>query len=202
MSLGSETLPTEAQKRETRLARVKILRRALPGLAAGLVLICAAQLILGARPGPAPAADQDGEAKMLSPRFAGQTRDGRSFAIIGKDGMRAEGDTGGIQISEPVLTLKTANGRTQTMTAKSGLYDEAARILLLTGDVRMDNGSGTRFASSEARIDTRKGTVSGQKGLRVEGASGDVQSGTYSADDQGDRVILKGGVRGRLNPAN
>jgi lipopolysaccharide export system protein LptC len=110
----------------------------------------------------------------------------------------AEGQ-GRIRITAPVLTLKTAEGATKTMTAKSGVYDEADHSLLLTGDVKMDSGTGTHFAAQQARIDTRTQTVSGQKGLQVAGSQGQVQSGSYTASDDGDRLILKGGVRGRLN---
>lgn len=202
MTTGVDTLPIDAQRREARLSRVKMLRRALPALAIGLIVVCAVQVALSTRSGPSTAPVAEGAAKMLLPRFSGRTSDGRSFVITGKDGVREDGEAGRIRISEPVLTLRRDNARTQRMTAASGLYDETGHTLLLTGDVRMDNGSGTRFASNEARIDTRKGTVSGQKGLRVEGAAGAVQSGTYTADDQGDRVILKGGVRGRLTPQN
>lgn len=202
MTTGVATPSIDAQRREARLSRVKILRRALPAIAVGLIVICTVQVVLSTRSGPSTAPVAEGAAKMLLPRFSGRTSDGRSFVITGKDGVREDGEAGRIRISEPVLILRRDNARTQRMTAASGLYDETGHTLLLTGDVRMDNGSGTRFASNEARIDTRHGTVSGQKGLRVEGAAGAVQSGSYTADDEGDRVILKGGVRGRLTPQN
>lgn len=202
MALGSDTLPPEALRRVTRLSRVKLLRRALPAVAVGLLLACAAQVALSDRPRQAASPQASGEARMLKPRFSGRTPDGRSFVITGKDGMRENAVSSDIRIGEPILTLRRANGRTQTMTAKSGLYDEAGHTLLLTGDVRMDNGAGSRFAAQEARIDTRSGAISGQSGLRAEGQSGAVQAQTYEADEKGDRVILKGGVRGRLQTGN
>jgi lipopolysaccharide export system protein LptC len=202
MALGSDILPTQAQRRVTRLSRVKLLRRALPAAAVGLLLVCAAQVALGDRPRQAAPTRDASEAKMLKPRFSGRTPDGRSFVITGKDGMRENATASDIRISEPVLTLRRENGRTQQMTAKSGLYDEDRHTLLLTGDVRMDNGAGSRFAAKEARIDTRSGAISGQSGLRAEGQSGQVQAQTYEADEKGDRVILKGGVRGRLTTQN
>ena len=88
------------------------------------------------------------------------------------------------------------------MTARAGVFDEAAHALVLTGDVRMDDGRGGRFTANQARIDTRTGAVSGQSGLRVETGAGVVQGGSYEADELGDRLILKGGVRGRLTPKN
>lgn len=202
MALGSETLPTETHRRVTRLSKVRLLRRALPAAAVVLLLICAAQVALSDRPRQAAPAQDASEAKMLKPRFSGRTPDGRSFVITGKDGMRESPTTSDIRIAEPILTLRRANGRTQQMTAKSGLYDEAGHTLLLTGDVRMDNGAGSRFAAKEARIDTRSGAISGQSGLRAEGQSGQVQAQTYETDEKGDRVILKGGVRGRLTTQN
>lgn len=202
MALGSDIQPPEAHRRTTRLTRVRQLRRVLPATAVGLLLLCAAQVALGDRPRQVASDQGAGEAKMLKPRFSGRTPDGRSFLITGTDGIRANADATDIRISDPVLTLRRQNGRTQQMTAKSGLYDETGHTLVLTGDVKMDNGAGSRFAAKEARIDTRSGAISGQSGLRAEGQSGEVQAQTYEADEKGDRVILKGGVRGRLQTQN
>jgi lipopolysaccharide export system protein LptC len=178
---------------------VRRLRIALPLIAGVLLLACVTEVVVGNLAHGSGDSVAPNTAVMVRPRFSGRDGDGKSFLIVGERGMAdAEGE-GRIRITAPVLTLKTAEGATKTMTARSGLYDEADHSLLLTGDVKMDSGTGTHFAAEQARIDTRSQTVSGQKGLQVAGAQGQVQSGSYTASDDGDRLILKGGVRGRLN---
>ncbi|WP_309643857.1 LPS export ABC transporter periplasmic protein LptC [Phenylobacterium sp.] len=202
MPLRSDDPAIEARRRAGHLVRVRALRLSLPALALVVALVCAAQVGFGgmaAASKPTPQADVD---TMLKPRFAGRGSDGKSFVITGAEGRRPDKTLGEILITDPVLTLKTATGGVSTMTATSGVFDEAAHALVLTGQVKMANASGSRFTAQQARIDTRSGTVSGQRGLQVENSSGVLQSGTYSADEDGDRVILKGGVRGRFNPKN
>jgi lipopolysaccharide export system protein LptC len=108
---------------------------------------------------------------------------------------------GRILITAPVLSLRK-NGSTQTATARDGAYDEGAHTLTLTGDVSMDNGEGARFAAQRAAIDTRTGAVTGQSGLSLQRDGGQVESGDYAVEEKGDRLIMKGGVRGRFTPQN
>lgn len=199
-ALSDRDLTVQARRRRARVATVKRLRFALPAAAGALVLLCVVQVVLRGPMVDAAGAKQAEERKMIGPRFSGKTRDGRSFVIVGKVGMNDAATQDRILISEPVLTLKTKAGGTSTATARSGVYAEAARKLTLNGDVRLDDGSGTRFLSEEAVIDTRTGKVSGQAGLRVESSAGNVESKSYEAQDEGDRVVFKGGVRGRLTP--
>jgi lipopolysaccharide export system protein LptC len=199
MSSSDNTLPAEAHRRDKRLATLATLRIALPAMAGVLVVACLAEVTLRNLISPPARGAQAETPKMLGPRFAGTSRDGRSYAITGRDGVRDQKVEGRILISAPVLTMRTGT-KTTTMTAKTGAYDQAANTLLLTGDVHGDDGSGSRFAAQQALVDTRTGAVSGQKGLKAESASGVVESDSYTVLDEGDRMIFKGGVRGRLTP--
>lgn len=201
MRLRSHDPATGARLRAGHLTRVRILRRALPITAATLCALCAVQIAMSGVTAPSrpQATDID---TMVKPRFAGRGPSGESFVITGSQGRRTDPTTAKIEIVDPVLVLKDQADRTKRMTARTGVFDEAAHALLLVGDVRMEDGGGGRFAANQARIDTRTGAISGQSGLRVETGAGVVQGGSYEADEEGDRLILKGGVRGRLTPNN
>jgi lipopolysaccharide export system protein LptC len=84
------------------------------------------------------------------------------------------------------------------MTAKRGAYNEKTRILRLSGDVRIDNGSGQRVATNDALVDTRSGRITGNDGLVGDGPLGQMQAKSYDVDRDTGRVTLKGGVRARL----
>lgn len=201
MRLRSHDPATGARLRAGHLTRVRVLRRALPTTAAVLCALCAAQIAMSGAAAPSRPQTSDVDT-MVKPRFAGRGPGGESFVITGSEGRRADPTTARIEIVDPVLVLRDEADRTKRMTARAGVFDETAHVLVLTGDVRMDDGRGGRFAANQARIDTRTGAVSGQSGLRVESGAGVVQGGSYEADKEGDRLILKGGVRGRLTPNN
>ena len=202
MSSHHQSLPSQAKRRERRVATVRMLRFVLPGLAGLLLLACAAQVAMRSFASPPTTNGQAEASKMSNPRFSGKSRDGRSYVVTGREGMRDRQTAGLILIADPILTLRTKQGKLTKMTAKTGAYDEAANTLLLRGNVRVDNGSGSSFASERAVVDTHTGAVSGQSGLRAESAAGQVQARDYTVLEEGDRIILKGGVRGRLTPQN
>lgn len=200
MSLRSAGMSMNARRREKRLANVRVLRWALPLTAGVLLIACIVQVAMSTMSAPTPEVEPAQVSKMLKPHFSGTNPDGRTFTITGREGVRDEKQVGRIIIADPVLTLRTADGATKQATAKSGVYDEPAHRLVLTGDVKMDNGGGSRFSAQEAHIDTRTGVVSGQTGLQIDRDNTQVQSGSYTVEDKGDRLILKGGVSGRLTP--
>ena len=201
MSLRSVTVPGTPRQRERRLENVKILRWALPLAAGGLLILCIVQVALSMMSAPTPEAEPTQVSRMLKPHFSGTNPDGRTFSITGREGVRDEKRAGRIVIAAPVIVLRTADGGVKQATAKSGVYDEPDHTLILTGDVKMDNGAGSRFTAQEAQIDTRTGVVSGQTGLQIARDNAQVQSGSYTVENKGDRLILKGGVSGRLTPA-
>ncbi len=195
--MGAANLMTPAERRAHRLTQVRRLRRILPIAAIALLAICLLQVVVGGFSRSAPEAAQADVARMLSPRFSGRAPDGRRFAITGASGVRSAADLNQIDIAAPVLTLQDGE-RTQRMTARTGVYDEAAHTLRLVGEVEIDTGGRVQLSAREAVVDTRTGAISGQQGLRAQVGSRQVEAESFSTDEDGDRIILKGGVRGRL----
>lgn len=197
MAMGAANLMTPAERRAHRLTQVRRLRRILPIAAIALLVICLLQVLIGGISRSTPDAGEAEGARMLSPRFSGRAPDGRRFAITGDSGVRSAADLNQIEIAAPVLTLQDGE-RTQRMTARTGVYDEAAHTLRLVGEVKIDTGARLQLSAEEAVVDTRTGAISGQKGLRAQAGSRQVEAESFSTDEDGDRIILKGGVRGRL----
>jgi len=201
MARQADAMSNSAERRERRLSRVALLQRALPILAGVLLIVCVGQVAARGLAGEPTSVEPSGGSAMIRPQFSGVSADGGAFTITGQQGSRDPKVEGRILITAPVLSLRK-NGATQTATARNGAYDEAQHTLILTGDVRMDNGQGARFAAQRAAIDTRTGAVSGQSGLSIERNGQEIQSGDYQVEEKGDRLIMKGGVRGRFTPQN
>ena len=137
--------------------------------------------------------------RMLSPRFYGQSSDGRPFVITARSAVRDEMDLKRVFLDAPTLTLGVGSPAPTRSTADRGVYREDTLLLKLIGNVRMDDGAGYRFASDEALVDTRNGNTTGETALQGEGPTGQVQSNAYSVYDKGDRIIFRGGVKTRID---
>jgi lipopolysaccharide export system protein LptC len=137
--------------------------------------------------------------RMLSPRFYGQSSDGKPFIITARSAVRDEVDLKRVFLEAPTLTMGVGSPAPTRSTADRGVYREDTLKLQLYGNVRMDDGAGYRFASDEAMVDTRNGNTTGESELQGEGPTGQVQSNAYSVYDKGDRIVFRGGVRTRVD---
>jgi lipopolysaccharide export system protein LptC len=192
--------PSEVLSRQRRLARVALLRRALPVVAGLCVLACIAEIALRSLTAPAAPKASAETPRLISPRYAGTSRDGRSYVVTGREAQRDATDDNLVLIADPVLTLNGKAGKVTKMTALRGVYSEDAHTLLLKDNVQVDNGAGSHFAAERAVVDTRTGAVTGQSGAHAVSDAGQVTSQSYDILDKGDRLVFKGGVRARLAP--
>jgi lipopolysaccharide export system protein LptC len=144
-------------------------------------------------------ADSKAQIRMITPRFYGQSSDGRPFIITARSAVRDEADLKRVFLDAPTLTLGVGSPAPTRSTADRGVYREDTLKLQLYGNVRMDDGAGYRFASEQATVDTRNGNTTGETALQGEGPTGQVQSNAYSVYDKGDRIIFRGGVKTRLD---
>lgn len=134
------------------------------------------------------------------PRFTGVLKDGRPFLITADRAARDPEDEDLVRLTAPTLVRGYGQPNASQATAKSGVYREAAHTLLLTQDVKITNGEGYEFDAPQALIDMRTGEVSGNAGIAGSGPEGSTQANAYDVKDKGDRVILNGRVRTRLEP--
>ena len=188
-------------KRWRRHSRIiAVLRRVLPALMALIVVVLVGTVALsGILGAPNKIKEALGSIHMVNPRFQGRDSKGRAFVLSAKEASRDEHDPSQVILVEPFVSLGQDTPTPTRLMAKTGVYREGDRMLRLTGDVRLDDGSGYRFASQEALVDTRKGELIGKSAVAADGPMGQVQAGSVAVEDKGKRTIFKGGVRARLN---
>lgn len=195
--------PVRKKNRNRRRKPVRVLRTVLPVIAAGVAAAIVGQGVIRAlaiKEAP-PAANAP--LRMDNPRFTGTMKDGRAFLITASSATRDPANADQVFLEAPQLTRGYGSPAPTHVVSKDGAYQEEKGSLLLTGDVKIDNGQGYQFASQRALIDTRTGDLVG--GAAVQGAgpnSGSIRADNYSVSDKGDRVIFKGRVRTRLTPQN
>ena len=96
------------------------------------------------------------------------------------------------------LSLVAEGVNPTRVTAKSGVYSEDRRVLNLDGGVKMSGGDVT-FDTASSIFNTATGELEGE-GL-ISGASslGEITAKSYGVYDKGERLVFKGGVRGRID---
>jgi len=134
------------------------------------------------------------------PRFTGVLKDGRPFLITADRAVRDADDENIVRLTAPLLVRGYGQPNPSQATAKTGVYREQENTLLLTDAVKITSAEGYDFDAPQALIDLRTGAVSGTAGIAGTGPRGSTQANTYSVTDKGDRVVLKGRVKTRLEP--
>ncbi|HCT07378.1 MAG TPA: hypothetical protein DIW86_18640 [Pseudomonas sp.] len=181
---------------------VRTLRTILPVIAGGVAVAIVGQGVIRAVAAKeaAPVASA-APLRMDNPRFSGTMKDGRAFLITAASASRDPNNADQVFLKGPQLTRGYGADKPTHVIAKDGAYQEEKGSLLLTGDVKIDNGQGYQFASQKALIDTHTGDLVG--GSAIEGSgpnNGSTRADSYSVSDKGDRVLFKGRVRTRLTP--
>lgn len=182
-----------------RSRRIRLLRVLLPAAIVGILVYVASEVSWRSMQAASrPPAEAKTQIRMISPRFYGQSNDGRSFMIAARSAVRDDHDLMQVRLDSPTLTLGFDEPQPSRVTARSGVYREDTLKLVLNGDVRIDDGGGYRFASEQAVVDTMTGNITGETAMLGEGPTGQVKSNAYSVYDKGDRIVFRGGVRTRL----
>ncbi|HEY1925933.1 MAG TPA: LPS export ABC transporter periplasmic protein LptC [Caulobacteraceae bacterium] len=137
--------------------------------------------------------------RMLNPHFYGRDTQGRPYTLTAREAARDTRSFQTVLLSGPTVTIDNPQGRASTLVADTGVYHEDTRILLLRGHVRATDASSGHFASDEAVVNTRTGSVVGPQALQSQSNTGALQSRSFDVYDKGDRMVFKGGVHARLN---
>ncbi len=179
---------------------VQVLRWLLPIIMIGTVgLLVGLVMARAARRQDAAQRDATSPIEMVNPHFYGRDSQGRAYVLGAKQAARDEKSFQRVLLSYPTMTLDTDGAHPSTVTADTGVYHEDTRMLYLKGHVLANNAKSSRFATDEAVVNTRTGTVTSPAALSSQTPQGDVQSNGFDVLDKGDRVIFKGGVHTRLN---
>jgi lipopolysaccharide export system protein LptC len=170
-------------------------RRFLPLLMLAVVAGIVWWLFIRTREAEAPEQKGPVAIRMLNPVFQGRD-DGRPFVLQAKEATRDGRDSARIALIAPRMELQEKPGDPPTrISAETGVYREDTLILDLKGDVRYSDGQGWRFLTTNAVVDTRKDTITGNQGIQGEGPSGLFKADRYVIYNQGERIILRGNVQ-------
>lgn len=201
---ASAVPPTESaaeRARNRRRAPVRRLRFALAVLAIGVGVAVVGQASLRSFASNKLRTQAANTPLVLNkPRFTGVLKDGRAFLITADHAERDAKDQNLVRLTAPLLVRGYGAPDPTQATAKTGVYRETEHTLLLSDEVKITSAEGYDFDAPQALIDMRTGEVSGNSGIAGSAPQGSTQANSYNVTDKGDRVVLKGRVRTRLEP--
>ncbi len=187
----------ERWRRRSRLIRK--LRVILPATIGAILIsmlgFVAQTTFLGRDAAPAKG---DAPIELVNPRFVGKDDKGRAFVITAASAERDESDYQRVLLKDPSLVLDAEGVSPSRVTAKTGVYSEDRRVLNLDGGVKM-SGSNVDFDTASSIFNTATGELEGQGQISGVGSLGEITAKSYGVYDKGERLVFKGGVRGRLD---
>jgi lipopolysaccharide export system protein LptC len=146
----------------------------------------------------AEVAEADTPIQLINPRFVGRDDKGRAYVLTAASAIRDENDYQRVLLDKPSLILDEEGENPATITAKSGVYREDRRMLNLEGGVKMVSGA-LNFDTASSIFNTATGELEGQGQISGAGSLGEITAKSYGVYDKGDRLVFKGGVRGRID---
>ena len=178
---------------------IRRLRVILPSLI-GLILAAMAGFILHTTFLGRDAAPREADApiQLVNPRFVGKDDKGRAFVLTAATAVRDENDYQRVLLDKPALILDAEGINPTRVTAKSGVYREDRRVLNLDGGVTM-SGQDTTFDTLSSIFNTATGELEGQGEISGSSSLGEITAKSYGVYDKGERLVFKGGVRGRID---
>ena len=135
---------------------------------------------------------------MLNPRFTGRDANGELYTITADSAERRRANNDLVDLVNP----KLQNARNGDVIAPIGLFDRSKETLDLFEDVLMTDARGYLFHSTHTKVEIETGKVIGLSPLEGTGPVGDITAGSYELSDTDDSVLLTGGVRTIILPAD
>jgi lipopolysaccharide export system protein LptC len=179
--------------------RVAFLKRFLPAIGVGLLLLVAAwpriRPLLDSVRLTLPVIERRDarELRMVDPRYAGIDRLNRPYVLTAVTARQMPGQNDLMSLDHPRGRLILRGGATVVLTAATGVYQTEVKLLDLFGHVTLTHQNGTRFVTQAAHIDIAAQTASGHDPVSGKGPSGDIEAEGFRILDRGDTVFFTGG---------
>jgi lipopolysaccharide export system protein LptC len=178
--------------------RVALLRRLLPALGLGLLLLVAAwprlEPLLENMRFNFPAIDRRDarELRMINPRYAGIDRFDRPYVLSAAAGAQMPGHNDLMSLDRPRGQIIAHGGVKVVLTSATGIYQAPSKLLDLFGDVTLTHSNGTRFVTQAAHLDLARETADGHDPVAGRGPSGAITAQGFRILDKGDTIVFTG----------
>lgn len=184
--------------------RVRVLKLGLPLAALFIVGFFSAATIFADTGSPAPEAGpvsmSDGRIVMANPKLEGFTKDKRPYKLAAERAIQDSAKATSIELEKITADLPFGDNTTATMTAGTGVFDNAANKLQLTDDIELTTSDGMKAILSSARIDmvSQEMVTDQPVDIRMEGSH--ITADRMKVSDGGKVVTFESRVRLNIEP--
>jgi lipopolysaccharide export system protein LptC len=177
---------------------IHFFRKALPAAMALMVLGLVGWVGWRAITNPTPVENATVSIRMVNPRFRGRDDNGRAFVMSASEAARDSRDFQRVLLKNPAVELQNEGAPPFKVRARTGVYNERTFVILLEGAVVVEDPSGWVFHTERAVVETMRNVISGDLPVRGVGPMGSIAGSSYVIYNNGERIILRGGVRTTL----
>lgn len=146
---------------------------------------------------------EDG-ARLASPRYSGEDLSGQPFEVAANTATRTAEDADVVELDNPQATRVTERGKTLTVTALNGEFDQGSQVMDLHDSVELQEQSATGgtfvLRTEDATMDLDSQVVTANTELRGVGDGITLRADRGQVFQNEDRQVLEGVVRMRLAP--
>lgn len=182
-------------------SRVRFLRRVLPVLALGILLLAVVIAWLDpfriVRDFPIDVLKlsiKDNKLVMDAPKLSGFTKDGRGYNITATSAAQDLSKTNIVELEGIKANFSLTNNGLTELTAVKGLYDAKGDFVRLTEGINIRSTAGYEGKLEEAYIEVKRGYIITEKPVDITFNNGSVRSDRMEVFDNGARAIFEGNV--------
>ena len=130
--------------------------------------------------------------ELLKPRFESVDSKQQPFTITANKAVQGQSNRNLVELDKPVADMMMKSGAWIAAESHTGLYEQKAEKLFLSGQVKLFHDSGYQLETDELRIDLKKREAFSDKDVHAQGPAGIIEaSGLQAQADQG-LLIFKG----------
>lgn len=142
-------------------------------------------------------------AVMVNPRYNGRTGDGLPYKLTADTATRPDYDSNEVTLESPVIEFfRKEDVPSSFLRAQSGLYDDVAQVISLSGNVVLETDDGNLCTTTQARLSTQDKIISGSKPIECRGNFGNIKGQEFSITDNYSTFTFSGGMTGEIIPNN
>lgn len=137
---------------------------------------------------------------MLNPRFMSADKNSQTFLITADIAKNLLKGNATVQLEMPKADISLGDGTWLVMTAETGIFGRAKKLLDLTGSVDLFHDSGYEFRTEKARIDLARGIASGESPISGQGPFGEIEGQGFVLDKNRKSILFTGKSRVTIFP--
>jgi len=187
--------------------RVKILRRAIIGLAALATVLLFALSYL--RPLETPGAHlqldrlgiSSNQITMENPKLTGVRRDGRPFEVTARSGVQNPRDPSRMELNDLDAKIRLTEESDTRIVGDHGSYDSNAQTLLLSGRVRITSGA-YKLSMNQALMNFKTNAMNSTDPVLLTFADGRISANSLTMSDNGAQLSFVGNVQSSFRQAD